>query len=152
MKKYIHAMLLSLVIGFFLSYFIFKQYKGFNGITVYKEGDEYFFLQQGIYDSKEEMEKNSINLENYIYRKEDDKFYMYVGITKNRDNVQKMIEYYKNKNIEVSMKQFYISSNKYKEIITNLDNILINSNDEVVINEIINQGLSKYEEIILNGS
>ena len=25
-------------------------------------------------------------------------------------------------------------------------------NDEVVINEIINQGLNKYEEIILNGS
>ena len=68
--KYIRAMLLSLIIGFFLSYFIFKQYKNYNGIAVYKEGDEYFFLENGVYNLKNDMEKNSINLENYIYRKE----------------------------------------------------------------------------------
>ena len=150
--KYMRAMLLSLVIGFFLSYFIFKQYKNYNGITVYKEGDEYFFLEKGIYDSKVDMEKNSINLENYIYRKEDNKYYMYVGITKNKDNLTKMTNYFKNKNIDTSIKKFYISSTKFSESINNLDNILINSDDEIVINEIINQGLTKYEEIILNGN
>lgn len=150
--KYMRAMLLSLVIGFFLSFFVFKQYKNYNGVTVYKEGDEYFFLERGIYDSKSDMEKNSINLENYIYRKEADKYYMYVGITKNKDNLAKITKYFKNKNIDVTEKKFYISSAKFSESINNLDNILINSDDEIVINEIINQGLNKYEEIILNGS
>ena len=62
--KYIRAMLLSLIIGFFLSYFIFKQYKNYNGIAVYKEGDEYFFLENGVYNLKNDMEKNI-----YIERK-----------------------------------------------------------------------------------
>ena len=75
-----------------------------------------------------------------------------IGITKNKDNASKMQEYYKNKNYETEVKTFFISNEKFNEIISNLDSILINSNDEVVINEIINQGLNKYEEVILSGS
>ena len=69
------------------------------------------------------MEKNSINLENYIYRKEDNKYYMYVGITKNKDNLTKMTNYFKNKSIDTSVKKFYISSTKFSESINNLDEI-----------------------------
>ena len=98
------------------------------------------------------MEKNAINLENYVYRKDNNKYYMYVGITKNKDNATKMKKYYESKSLNVEEKTFYISNKKFNESIENLDNILVNSNDEVVINEIINQGLNKYEEIILNGS
>ena len=152
MKKYFKAILVSLIIGFFLSYFFLTQYKDFKGITVSTEGDEYYFLSNGKYSSKEEMENSGVNLENYVYRKDGINYYMYVGITKNKDNAEKMKNYYASKNINVEIKDFYISSNKFKEAIDNLDNILINSNDEVVITEIINQGLNKYEEIILNGS
>lgn len=152
MKKYFKAILISLIIGFFLSYFFLTQYKDFKGITVSTEGDEYYFLSNGEYSSKEEMEQSGVNLENYVYRKDGVNYYMYVGITKNKDNAEKMKNYYASKNINVEIKDFYISSNKFKEAIDNLDNILINSNDEIVITEIINQGLNKYEEIILNGS
>ena len=152
MKKYFKAILVSLIIGFFLSYFFLTQYKDFKGITVSTEGDEYYFLSNGEYSSKEEMEQSGVNLENYVYRKDGVNYYMYVGITKNKDNAEKMKNYYASKNINVEIKDFYISSNKFKEAIDNLDNILINSNDEIVITEIINQGLNKYEEIILNGS
>ena len=152
MKKYFKAILISLIIGFFLSYFFLTQYKDFKGITVSTEGDEYYFLSNGEYSSKEEMEQSGVKLENYVYRKDGVNYYMYVGITKNKDNAEKMKNYYARKNINVEIKDFYISSNKFKEAIDNLDNILINSNDEIVITEIINQGLNKYEEIILNGS
>lgn len=152
MKKYFKAIFVSLIIGFFLSYFFLTQYKGFKGITVSNEGDEYYFLANGQYSSKEEMDSAGVNLENYVYRKDGINYYMYVGITKNKDNAEKMKNYYASKNINVEIKDFYISSNKFSEAIDNLDNILINSNDEVVVTEIINQGLNKYEEIILNGS
>ena len=66
--------------------------------------------------------------------------------------LEQIKKYYEGKSINVEIKDFYISSNKFSETIDNLDNILINSSDEVVITEIINQGLNKYEEIILNGS
>lgn len=152
MKKYFLTISISLIIGFFLSFFLLNQYKDYTGIAVYNEGEEYIFLKLGTYNSKEEMESNAINLENYVYRKDDDKYSMYVGITKNKDNAVKMKNYYESKNLNVEEKNFYISNKKFNESIENLDNILINSNDEVVINEIINQGLNKYEEIILNGS
>ena len=97
------------------------------------------------------MDNAGVDLENYVYRKDGSDYYMYIGITKNKENANKMKEYYSSKNINVEEKSFYISNKKFREAIDNLDNILINSNDEVVTTEIINQGLNKYEEIILNG-
>lgn len=152
MKKYFQAVLISLVIGFFLSYFLLTQYKDFKEITVSNEGDEYYFLYLGKYPSKEDMEEKGMNLENYVYRKDGINYYMYIGITKKRENADKMKKYYNSRNIKSSIKEFYISNKNFSAAIDNLDNILINSEDEVVIAEIINQGLNKYEEIILNGS
>lgn len=152
MKKNIKAILISLVIGFFLSYFILTRYKSFKGITVSNIGEEYYFLANGKYSSKEQMEEAGIDLENYVYRKDGVNYYMYVGITKNKDNADKIKKYYGSKNINIEIKEFYISNKRFSEAISNLDNILINTTDEVVITEIINQGLDKYEEIILNGS
>lgn len=152
MKKNIKAILISLVIGFFLSYFLLTRYKNFKGITVSSVGEEYYFLSNGKYSSKEEMEASGVNMDNYVYRKDGGNYYMYVGITKNKDNAEKIKKYYSSKDIELDIKQFYISSKEFSESISNLDNILINTEDEVVITEIINQGLNKYEEIILNGS
>ena len=152
MKKNIKAILISLVIGFFLSYFILTRYKSFKGITVSNIGEEYYFLANGKYSSKEQMEEAGIDLENYVYRKDGVNYYMYVGITKNKDNAEKIKKYYDSKNINIEIKEFYISNKRFSEAISNLDNILINTTDEVVITEIINQGLDKYEEIILNGS
>ena len=152
MKKYLTTIMISLVIGFFLSYFLLKQYNDYNGVAVYNEGYEYYFLEYGKYESKQELETSAINLENYVYRKDGNLYYMYIGITKNKNNASKMQKYYKNKNYETEVKTFFISNKKFNEIIDNLDNVLINSNDEIVINEIINQGLNKYEEVILSGS
>ena len=152
MKKYLTTIMISLIIGFFLSYFLLKQYNDYKGIAVYNDGYEYYFIEYGTYKTKQELETSAINLENYVYRLDNDIYYMYVGITKNKDNASKIQEYYKNKNYKTELKTFFISNEKFNEIISNLDSILINSNDEVVINEIINQGLNKYEEVILSGS
>lgn len=152
MKKNLLIISVSIIIGFFLSLFLLRQYGDYEGITVYNEGEEYYFLELGTYKNKEEMDNNAINLENYIYRKEDDLYYMYIGITKNKDNLEKMQKYFDSKNYKTEVKTFFITSKKFRQSIENLDNILINSSDEVVINEIINQGLNKYEEVILNGS
>lgn len=152
MKKYLKAIFISLLIGFFLSYFLLTRYKDFKGVAISAEGDVYYFLFLGKYSSKEDMENASVSLENYVYRKDGVNYYMYVGITKNKENANKLKSFYSTKNVELEIKEFYINNKKFGDAIDNLDNILINSDDEVVITEIINQGLNKYEEIILNGS
>ena len=55
MKKYFKAIFVSLIIGFFLSYFFLTQYKDFKGITVSNEGDEYYFLTNGKYSTSKDI-------------------------------------------------------------------------------------------------
>ena len=148
MKKYLTLIVISLVIGFFLSYYVLHQYTDSSAITVYKEGEQLYFLKYDEYQSKEDMETNTINLENYIYQKKDGVYKVYIGVCKNENNVEKIKKYYGDKVKEVET--FYISNNKFIDKINNLDNILINTSDNTVIGEIINQQLSSYEEVVKN--
>lgn len=150
MKKYFITILVSLGIGFFLSYFVLTEYKDNKGISVYKEGQLLYFFRYNTFNSKEEMEANTINLENYIYKEIEGKYNVYIAITKNEQNVDKIKNYYKN--YALTVENFYISNDKYVTSVENLDNILINTDDQTVIGEIVNQQLSNYEEIVLNGS
>ena len=49
------------------------------------------------------------------------------------------------------IKEFYITNKSFVEVIDNFDKILEGTNDNVVISSIINQVLSKYEEVVIHG-
>ncbi len=144
MKKYFMLIMVSIIVGFLLSFFVINQYKDGKGITVYKEGEELSFFKYGEYKSKEEMENDTITLENYIYKKDNDIYKVYIALTKNKDNIGKIKKYYDKYNLDVET--FYIVDTDLIKKIENLDNILMTSNDNTVIGEIINQGLKCYEE------
>ena len=148
MKKYLMLIFVSLIIGFFLSYFVLHEYTDSSAITVYKEGEQLYFFKYGEFENKEKMEANTINLENYVYQQKDGLYKVYIAICKNSENVEKIKTYYQDKVKEVET--FYISNSKFIDKINNLDYILINTNDNTVIGEIINQQLSSYEEVVLN--
>ena len=105
MKKYLFTFLIAIVTGFFLSYIFINQYNDFNGITVSKTVENVYFIQYGVFSSLESMEKETITLTNYIYSKIDDMYFVYVGITKNSDNANKIINYYKNLGYETIIKK-----------------------------------------------
>lgn len=148
MKKYFMLIIVSLIIGFFLSYFVLHEYTDTSAISVYKEGEQLYFFKYGEFNSKEEMEANTINLENYVYQKNNNVYKVYIAICKNENNVEKIKKYYGDK-IE-SVETFYISNDKFIANINNLDNILINTDDNTVIGEVINQQLSSYDEVVVN--
>ena len=148
MKKYFILIVISLIIGFFLSIFVINQYSDNKGIVVYKEGHELYFFKYGEFKSKEEMENNTINLENYIYKNDADIYKVYIAITKNADNVDKIKKYYSKYSLEVE--KFYISNDKFVKKIDDLDNILKSTGDEMTIGEIISQELSSYDEVVIN--
>jgi len=151
MKKYLFTFFIAIVIGFFLSYFFIKQYDSYTGIRVSGVGEELYFVQYGVFSSIENMEKETIALENYVYNINEGMYYVYVGITKKKDNANKIVNYYKDLGYETVIKQYEISNNKFLEELTNYDSILSNTTDKTVIASLINQILIKYEEVVISG-
>lgn len=150
MKKYFILIMISIIIGFLLSFFVINQYQDNRGIALYKEGEELFFFKYGEFKSKEEMENSTISLENYIYKKDNGVYKVYIALTKNKDNIGKIKKYYDKYDLEVE--NFYIVDSNLIKKIENLDNILVSSNDDMVIGEIISQGLKCYEEDVSHDS
>lgn len=152
MKKYMVTFLSALIIGFFLASFFIKQYKSNTGIKVSLNTKELYFVQYGIFSSKESMEENTISLQNYVYNITDDLYYVYVGITADKNNAEKIVEYYKKLNYETIIKTFNIQNKEFLKLLDNYDKVLNNTDDDTVIASILNQILMKYEEVVINGS
>ncbi len=152
MKKYLLTFVVALIIGFFLSNFFLKQYDNFEGIKVSNKGETLYFIQYGVFSTLESLEENTLALQNYVYSKQDNLYYVYVGITKLEDNAKKIVDYYKKLGYETIIKEFGISNKNFLELLVNYDEVLKNTNDETAISSIINQVLVKYEEVVISGS
>lgn len=151
MKKYFYTFIIALMIGFFLSYYFIIQYDDYKGIKVSSVSDELYFIQYGVFSSLESMESETIALTNYVYSKNDDKYYVYIGITNNSDNVNKIVSYYKDLGYETIIKKYQVNNKNFIESVKEFDNILLETTDKTVINSIINQTLIKYEQEVING-
>ena len=151
MKKYLFTFLLALIIGFFLSNFFLRQYKDFDGIKVYGLGENLYFIQFGVFSNLESLEENTISLQNYVYNKQDDLYYVYVGITKLEENAKKLVNYYKSLGYDVIIKEFEINNKNFIELLVNYDEILKNTDDKAAISSVVNQVLMKYEEVVISG-
>ncbi|MDO4963199.1 MAG: hypothetical protein Q4E75_03785 [bacterium] len=152
MKKYLFALTIALVIGFFLSKFFLGGYKDFDGIKVNSNSEELYFIQYGVFSSLDSLEENTISLQNYVYNEDNNLYYVYVGITKKEENANKIVEYYKKQGYDPIIKKFGITNKKFLNILNNYDEVLKNTNDSTAIASVISQILVKYEEVVINGS
>lgn len=152
MKKYLFTFFSALVIGFFLCNFFLKQYNDFDGIKVSGSGEKLYFIQYGVFSSLESLEENTISLQNYVYNEQENLYYVYVGITRLKENANKIVDYYKSLGYDAIIKEFEITNKKFISELINFDEVLKNTTDKTVISSIINQVLSKYEEVVISGS
>ena len=152
MKKYFKSIVCAIVIGVSLSYIFLRQYNDYNGIKVVSLTDSVYFIQYGVFSNKQSMEENTINLQNYVYNIDSDKYYVYVGITRSEDNKEKIFNYYKNIGYDTIVKEYGISNKDFLEKLKSMDDILSNTDDVTTISSIINKTLEMYEEVVINGS
>ncbi len=152
MKKYFYAFLIALIIGFFLCNLFLKQYDDYKGIKVASIGEELYFIEYGSFPNLKIMEENTISLENYIYSIVDGLYYVYIGITNNEKVKNKIIDYYKKLGYKVSVRNFFVSNKEFLKKLEEYDNLILESNDSMVISSLIGQVLTKYEEVVLNDS
>ncbi|MBR3363224.1 MAG: hypothetical protein IKG40_04840 [Bacilli bacterium] len=148
MKKYSMPILLSLIIGVLMAYFVINQYKSYEGITVSKFASKLYFIQIGAYSEKSNMFDDMSKFSSYIYSTEDNMFYSYIGVSSSRENALKIQEYYKKIGYETIIKEKIVDNNEFNEILSQYDEILSKTSDDESIKVICSQVLSKYEEYV----
>lgn len=151
MKKYFKTFILASIIGFFLGMICIKQYKDSGTIKVASSSNTLYFIQFGVYSSKKNMEEGTIDLQNYIYNINNELYYVYVGITKDRENANKLVMYYEDLGYSTIIKEYEVVNKEYIKEIENLDEVLRITEDSTVIGSMANQSLEKYESVV-NGS
>ena len=151
MKKYFKSFIVALLIGLFLSNLFLNQYNDYNGVKVSLNGDNLYFIQYGVFSSKSSMEENTIALQNYVYNIEDEKYYVYVGITNLEENKNKIIEYYKKEGYDTIVKEYQVSNEIFLKELEKYDEVLKNTTDKIAISSVMNQVLMKYEEVVIDG-
>lgn len=146
MKKYLLTIIISLLVGFLLSFYMLKEYESIDIIPVFNTKETAYLVQQGVYSSMESMQENTSHLTDYIYSVIDNMYYVYIGISLESDNVEKIQEYYKNKDINTIIKTTTISDNDLINSLKQYDMVLKETSEEETIKEIIKQTMSKYKE------
>ena len=146
MKNNLLTILLSILIGFLLTKFTFNQYEtDYNLTTVFNSSEEVTFLKLGIFDKLD-----NIDITNYIYNTIDNKYHVYIGITKDKDNIKKIKELYKETEYDITETTISIDNKEFIEILTQYDLLLNEVTDSEVIKTISTSILSKYEELVIN--
>lgn len=148
MKKYSMPMLLSLLIGVLMAYFIINQYESYDGVSVSKFASKLYFIQSGVYSNKNNMLESMGKFSNYIYSTEDNMFYSYIGISSSKENALKIQEYYKKIGYETLIKEKIVDNIEFDEILSQYDEILSKTSDDESIKVICSQVMSKYEEYV----
>lgn len=115
---------------------------------VFQSGTVYYFLQEGVYTTEEILNENTENLNIKLINKEDNKYYVYLGITKDVENAKKIKNIYKNKGYDIYIKEKNLSNEEFSSNITQFDLLINSTNNEEEILKITEVVLANYEEII----
>lgn len=151
MKKMLLTIVLSLVVGFILGKYFLDQYDdGLQLVPTFKaqKSSTVYVLQYGVYSNYDSMKRNVYELSSYVYQVVNDKYYVFVGITKSEENLEKLENFFKQKEYSIYVKELNISNSLYLDLLDNYDELLAGTDDFASIQVICNQVLEKYNEVI----
>lgn len=106
-----------------------------------------YVLQYGVYENKEYL--NNIKPK-YVYDIENNKYHIYVAMTSNKDNLEKLENYFSKQNIETYVKEKAIDYEFY-DVLKQYDLLLDEAVSDSSIKTVVETVLTKYEENGLNG-
>lgn len=138
--KVIIPVFLSILCGYFCGKSVF---------LIYSEKDNFAFnenkvylLEAGEYSSYDNMRANTMSY-NYVYYEDNGKYKAIVGITRNKDNLEKILASYGN---ELVVTEYYLDDSNINSKIDEFDKQLLEENDSLKIKEIILNMLDVYRE------
>lgn len=139
LKKAMIPIFLSIICGCICGKVVYKIYLG-NTEFAY-DGNLIYLIQSGAYSSYDNMRANTIGYD-YIYYEEDNLFKTVIGITKNKENIDKIKKIYTG---EVIVSSYYSEDSELNSKIIEYDNMLSSEEDDDKIKEIIIEMLNLYK-------
>lgn len=142
MKKYFKIILIAVVIGSLIAFFFYKDIN--NEVKAITNKDETIYLfQAGIFKNYENARSFADNFFASIVYQDGEYYRVIIGISYTMDVKVKLEEYFHNKNIEYYLKTCHINK-EFIEKIKNYEKILLKSQKDEVINNIINSTLKLF--------
>lgn len=149
MKKNLIFMIVAIVLGGISGKILFSKYENIDKYA-FKENEKVYFIQEGVYSSKSSLDNNTKDINPKLVVKDKDEYYVYVGITKNKNNAEKIKKIYNNKGYSVYNKQKNISNSEFLNNVEQFDILIKNTKLERDISTIQEVVLSNYEEMVIN--
>lgn len=149
--KGLYPFIFCILLGGLMGKFMLDQYEmNEKEISVALTSNTVYFIQQGVYSSKESMEENINNVSYYVYNESDGKYYAYIGMTLKSENTEKLKNYFKSLGYDTYVKEFTVNDASFLEVLQQYDLMLENTEDGNTISAICSQVLGKYEELVLS--
>lgn len=149
MKKTVIWGITFICLGFLMGDLIFNN-RDLILDSINSRGEVYYFIQEGVYSDKEILENNLSKLDHKIIDYNNNRFYVYVGITKSKEVAEKLQKIYTKKGVQVIQKEKYLENEEFSSNVAQFD-LLIDETDVteeiLTIEEVV---LANYDELIKN--
>lgn len=149
MKRLIIIMIAAIILGGISGKILFSKYKDIDKY-IFNSEKKVYFLEEGVYSSKKSLENNTKDITPKLVVKDNDKYYVYVGITKNIDNANKIKKIYTDKGYSIYQKEKNITDSEFLSNVEQFDILIESTKKERDISTIQEVVLANYEEMVIN--
>lgn len=146
-KKIVIPIIISVLLGCISAKLVYNGHKLKTETTSVSYNS--YLLQVGVYNDKETLDKALKKLNDYIVKEEDNKYYVYIGVTTSKENANKIKNAYKDQDLDIYIKEGNIDNVEFMSNLEQFDILLdgvSKETDILSINEVI---LSTYEEMVM---
>ena len=145
-KKFIISIILVIILGIVSAKSVYSLSNSINDKNLY------YFLQLGVYDDLGTLNHDTKNIDDKLVLKEDNNYYAYVGISKNKNNLNKISKLYSNLGYNLIIKNKKVINEEFKVNLEQFDKLLKSTNDLEELKKIMAVVLSSYQEMVINSS
>lgn len=149
MKKIIIRCLIFLIGGIIVGNHLYQKLNP-NLLNVFKEQDKYYCLQQGVYSSKDIMQNETRDISPKLVIEKDNKYYVYLAITSNKDNAEKIKMYFESDGVSSYLKEIKVDNEDFINNVREFDILIENTNNKNEVFTIEEVVLSNYEKNLEN--
>lgn len=144
-KNFVIPLIISIALGFISAQIVYSTYRKNLENTDYNV----YLIQAGSYNNKNDLEKDFSLNDEYIILEEDGVYNVYVGMTTDLINANKIKNLYSNKNYDTYIKPTVVNNIEFVSNLEQYDILMSEVDNEeniISINDVI---LSSYEEMVL---
>lgn len=146
MKKYLKVILLAILIGVIIAFFFYKDInKEVKAIT--NKTENIYLFQVGVFKNLDNAKTFANTFKTNLVFQNDDYYRVITAISYNEEAKIKMEAFYQNQEINYFIKEMKVNKDLIKKI-SNYETVLIKSNNEEVINNIMNSILLLFDSYI----